>query len=302
MTNTHSAPAFSGRALTSMLTTGGFLVMGATGLMLYATPEGRLAYWVDWTMAGLTKEEWGAIHVTSSFLFLGAGFVHLGFNWRQFVAYLRRRIESRARPRPEAPAALALLGVLVAGTLAGWPPFTYVMDFSAYLKAGWSVDASLEPPFGHAEEATLKTLALRTATDASALVAAIADAGFKVEGPGETMRHVADVNGVSPSVVWVEVTRRIPSVRPEPLAATETWSPESVETRFEGAGFGAKSLAETATALGLDATTLRDRLAAAGIAASEGDRLRALATDAGTTPTELLKVMLIPGYRLPTAP
>ena len=61
---------------------------------------------------------------------------------------------------------LHILAVLVAGTLWGVPPFTWVLDLSAAIKASWSVDASMEPPFGHAEEATLDTLALRTATPA----------------------------------------------------------------------------------------------------------------------------------------
>ena len=119
MSEMTSGRRFSWRAMTSMMTTGGFLIMGATGLMLFATPEGRLAYWVDWSLGGLTKEEWGAIHVTSSLLFLVAGFIHLWFNWRQFVAYLRHRLERKLSIRPEAPAAAALLAVLVAGTLWG---------------------------------------------------------------------------------------------------------------------------------------------------------------------------------------
>lgn len=44
MTGAAQNRRFSGRALISMPTTGGFLIMGVTGLMLFATPEGRLAY------------------------------------------------------------------------------------------------------------------------------------------------------------------------------------------------------------------------------------------------------------------
>lgn len=299
MTETTQARPFSWRALTSMLTAGGFLIMGVTGLMLYVTPEGRLAYWVDWSLGGLTKVQWGAIHVTSSLLFLIAGIIHLWFNWRQFVAYLRRRLETRTSIRPEGPlAALALIG-LVSGTLLGLPPFTYVLDLSTAIKASWSVDPTREPPFGHAEEVTLKTLALRTAGNAEAIVAAIRDAGFMVDGAGQTMRQVADRNGASPADIWTEVVRRIPALQPAPVSDSATiWTPEVVEARFEGAGFGAKTLAEVAVALDLDGALVLERLAAAGVKASADDRLKALATTAGTTPTELLKVVLVPGYRL----
>ncbi|CAI9417221.1 hypothetical protein ANOBCDAF_03921 [Pleomorphomonas sp. T1.2MG-36] len=299
MSEMTSGRRFSWRAMTSMMTTGGFLIMGATGLMLFATPEGRLAYWVDWSLGGLTKEEWGAIHVTSSLLFLIAGFVHLWFNWRQFVAYLRHRLERKLSIRPEAPAATALLAVLVAGTLWGVPPFTWVLDLSAAVKASWSVDASLEPPFGHAEEASLDTMALRTATPVGAIVGAIRAAGYTVESTADTLRRVADRNGVSPAEIWVEVVRRVPSAAPAPIDANAAWTPDLVDQRFEGAGFGAKSIDAVAKELALPTDEVVARLEAAGIAATPGDRLKAVAETAEATPTELLKVILVPGFKLP---
>lgn len=299
MSEMTSGRRFSWRAMTSMMTTGGFLIMGVTGLMLFATPEGRLAYWVDWSLGGLTKEEWGAIHVTSSLLFLVAGFVHLWFNWRQFVAYLRHRFQQKVSIRPEAPAAAALLAVLVAGTLWGVPPFTWVLDLSAAIKASWSVDASLEPPFGHAEEASLDTMALRTATPVGAIVGAIRAAGYTVESTADTLRRVADRNGVSPAEIWVEVVRRVPSAAPAPIDASAAWTPDLVDQRFEGAGFGAKSIDAVAKELALPTDEVVARLEAAGIAATPGDRLKAVAETAEATPTELLKVILVPGFKLP---
>ena len=299
MSEMTSGRRFSWRAMTSMMTTGGFLIMGVTGLMLFATPEGRLAYWVDWSLGGVTKEEWGAIHVTSSLLFLIAGFVHLWFNWRQFVAYLRHRLERKLSIRPETPAAAAVLAVLVAGTLWGVPPFTWVLDLSAAIKASWSVDASLEPPFGHAEEASLDTMALRTATPVGAIVGAIRAAGYTVETTADTLRRVADRNGVSPAEIWVEVVRRVPSAAPAPIDANAAWTPDLVDQRFEGAGFGAKSIDAVAKELALPTDEVVARLEAAGIAATPGDRLRAVAETAEATPTELLKVILVPGFKLP---
>jgi hypothetical protein len=250
-------------------------------------------------LGGLTKAEWGAIHVTSSLLFMIAGFFHLWFNWRQFVAFLRHRLQRKVSIRPEAPAAGALLVVLVAGTLWGVPPFTWVLDLSTAIKASWSVDARMEPPFGHAEEATLDTLALRTATPVGAILGAIRDAGFAADSTGETMRRIADRNGTSPAAIWVEVAKRVPSVIPAPVDASAAWTPELVDQRFEGAGFGAKTLEQVATELALTPDEVLKRLADAGIVASKGDRLKAVAEKAKATPTELLKVILVPGFKLP---
>ncbi|MBS1164501.1 MAG: hypothetical protein H6R00_526 [Proteobacteria bacterium] len=254
MTDLSDGRQFSWRAVTSMMTTGGFLIMGVTGLMLF---------------------------------------------WRQFVAYLRHRFQQRVSIRPEAPAAAALLAVLVAGTLWGVPPFTWVLDLSAAIKASWSVDASMEPPFGHAEEATLDTLALRTATPAGAIIGAIRDAGFKVDSTSETMRRVADRNGATPAEIWVEVAKRVPSVLPAPIDANAAWTPELVDQRFEGAGFGAKTIEQVATELALSPDEIIKKLADAGVQASRTDRLKAVAEEAKATPTELLKVILVPGFKLP---
>lgn len=293
-------PRFSAHALTSMLTTGGFLVMTVTGLALFTIPAGRVANWVDWAMAGLTKEQWTAIHVTSSLLFVAAGLLHLWYNWGTFMGWLRRRLAGgHVQLRAEGPVTVVFLVGLVVGTLYEVPPFTWVLDLSASIKDSWSVDPAMEPPFGHAEEVTLKTLALRTATKADDIVAALKDAGWKVESANQTVRQVADVNRSSPAKMWLEVQKRVPAAKPTAVdAATTVWTAETVEARFAGSGFGNKTIEQTATETGLAADEIVARLAKAGIKATRTDRLKALAEPVKSTPTDLLKLILVPGYKL----
>jgi hypothetical protein len=61
------------RGLTSFFTLFGFIIMSITGLVLYIEPAGRVAYWITWQFAGLTKTDWGNIHILSSLLFIVAG-------------------------------------------------------------------------------------------------------------------------------------------------------------------------------------------------------------------------------------
>ena len=49
----------STRSLTAFLVTWSFLVLTITGLVLYIVPQGRIAYWVHWSLLGLEKEQWG---------------------------------------------------------------------------------------------------------------------------------------------------------------------------------------------------------------------------------------------------
>ncbi|WP_237155526.1 DUF4405 domain-containing protein [Oryzibacter oryziterrae] len=297
----HGPQGFNWRAYTSMMTTGGFVVMSVTGVMLFTIPEGRVANWVDWSMVGLTKGQWGDIHLTSSLFFIVIGLLHLWYNWRQFMAYLRSRFQQRVKIRPEGPAAAAFMAVLVACTLYEVPPFTYVLDLSSAIKASWSVDPAMEPPFGHAEEVTLKTLALRTATTPAEIIGALRDAGWTVVGEQQTVRQVADANSTSPAELWVDVQTAIPAVRPEAIDATAAWTPEAVEARFEGMGYGGKYVSEAAKDLGLPEETVLGKLAAVDPSASASDKLKDVAERAKTTPTELLKLILVKDYQLPKA-
>lgn len=295
--------AFSVRALTTMLTTGGFLVMSVTGLALFTIPSGRVANWVDWSMAGLTKDEWSAIHITSSLLFIGAGVVHLWFNWRQFTAFVRERLHTRIRLRPEMPIAAVLLLALSIGTIKGIAPFTWVIDLSTGIKDSWSVDPAMEPPFGHAEEVTLKTLGLRTAISPDALLAAIKDAGWTVTGTQQTVRQIADANKSSPAQMWLEVQKRVPAAKPEAAGANapSAWTPDAVEARFAGSGIGNKTVEQAAIEAALSTDDFLGRLKAAGVQAKRTDRMKTLAETAGTTSTELLKSVLVPDYH-PASP
>ena len=82
------------RGLTSFFTLFGFLIMSITGLVLYVVPQGRIAYWVTWKFLGMTKTEWGNIHIISSILFILAGAFHIYFNWSILINYFKKKIHS----------------------------------------------------------------------------------------------------------------------------------------------------------------------------------------------------------------
>jgi len=54
-----SRKGFNWRGFTSLLLAAGFLILAGSGLVLYASPRGRVANWTDWEVLGLTKHEWG---------------------------------------------------------------------------------------------------------------------------------------------------------------------------------------------------------------------------------------------------
>lgn len=47
------------RKITSLTGLLSFLITLLTSVILYVVPEGRVAYWADWHLLGLTKTQWG---------------------------------------------------------------------------------------------------------------------------------------------------------------------------------------------------------------------------------------------------
>lgn len=52
----------SARSLTAFLVTWSFVVLTVNGIVLYVVPQGRIAYWVHWSLVGMEKEQWGWVH------------------------------------------------------------------------------------------------------------------------------------------------------------------------------------------------------------------------------------------------
>ncbi|MDI9444793.1 MAG: DUF4405 domain-containing protein, partial [Planctomycetota bacterium] len=51
----------SAKGFTSLFLTLTFGAVASSGAILYLTPRGRVANWTDWTMLGLSKDEWAAL-------------------------------------------------------------------------------------------------------------------------------------------------------------------------------------------------------------------------------------------------
>jgi hypothetical protein len=57
---------FKWRGMMTLLLVLAVLLDIISGVILYITPPGRFANWTDWTLWGLNKHEWGAIHTIFS--------------------------------------------------------------------------------------------------------------------------------------------------------------------------------------------------------------------------------------------
>ncbi|MBE7502756.1 MAG: DUF4405 domain-containing protein [Verrucomicrobiales bacterium] len=80
---------FVWRTFTSVLLAACFLGALVSGSVLFLAPPGRIANWTQWTVGGVTKHEWAALHVSFSAVFLVGVILHVFFNWRPLVSYFK---------------------------------------------------------------------------------------------------------------------------------------------------------------------------------------------------------------------
>ena len=288
-------PKWHWRGLTSLFSLSGFLIMAVTGVVLFIVPQGRIAYWTEWKLMGMTKEQWGDIHVLSMFLFLTAAGFHVYFNWKPLIGYLKDRAKGGVKLKKELSLALVVSVFVVASGIWRLPPLSYVLDVNATIKNAWIVEKDYEPPFGHAELLSLNVFCKKTDIPLGEAMAELSEAGWKGVAPERSLVDIARDNDRSPLALY-RVIRKL-EAPPAPLRL-ESYTAQAVEEAFAGTGIGNKSLAEVAARLSLPPAELEDRLKRKALDPGDGLSVKQIAQKNGmTAPLEVLKAALVESYR-----
>jgi len=185
-------------SLTALLT---FILIILTSVILYIVPQGRVAYWADWRLWGLTKVQWGNIHIINGLLFLLALFLHIYYNWKPIVSYLKNKPKELKVFTKEFNVALGFTLVFSLGVLLEAPPFQWVIDLGDSIKDAAAVKYG-EPPYGHAELSTLKTFAKKQGFDLKESMSLLKKADLKFESEKQTLQDIARQNKISPQQVY----------------------------------------------------------------------------------------------------
>jgi len=262
-----------------------------TAIILYIVPHGRVAYWTKWTLLGLEKDQWGNIHIFSGLLFLVAGGFHLYYNWKPLINYLSNKIETGLRYQRELMITSLICLWIIASGIWSLPPLAYVAVLGEAIKSSWVTSADLEPPFGHAELVSLKTLCKKQGIPLDQAMAELREAGFKVDNPGMTIGNIADSRGTSGMGVYQVIKKLEP--KPKTMQPGSVWTPEMIEETYTGAGVGRKTVGQIIRAHGLDPKTVCQRLKGSGIEAMDDDKIKDLADKHDSTPIKILTIILV---------
>lgn len=263
-------------SLTALLS---FLVMLITSIILYIVPQGRVAYWADWRLWGLTKEQWGAIHINTGLLFLISLVIHIYYNWSAILLYLKNKSKGLKIFTKEFNAALIILLVFIFGTHFKIPPFSTILNISEGIKDEAALKYG-EPPYGHAELSSLNALAKKQDIDLSAAMTALKTAGYKVDNTDQTIKEVASDNNVSPQQIYLAMT----SAQPEKPASLglDNRLPESPV-----AGTGNLTLKDFCLKYQIDLKVIKESLQTKNITFKEDMTLKKIASMNSKSPVDL---------------
>jgi len=189
------------RKMTSLTALLSFILLLVTSIILYIVPHGRVAYWSNWSLWGLDKTQWGDVHINMGLLFLVSIGLHIYYNWKAILAYLKDKTRRLKIWTPEFNAAFSLTVIILVGTLAAVPPFDWPLAFNAHLKDAASAKYG-EPPYGHAELSRLDQFARRTGLELPAAVAALKAAGIQLDSDRDTLQSIGVRNGRSPQEIY----------------------------------------------------------------------------------------------------
>ncbi|SDT83976.1 DUF4405 domain-containing protein [Desulfobacula phenolica] len=183
-----------------------FFVMLLTSVILYIVPQGRVAYWADWRLWTLSKDQWGAIHINAGFLLLLSIILHIYYNWKPIVLYLKNQAKQITIFTKEFNAALILTLILVVGTYVEIPPFSTIINISDGFKESAAKEYG-EPPYGHAELSSIKTFSKKMNIDLKAGIKFLEEAGYKISQDTQTLKEIAKENNISPQQIYLIISR-----------------------------------------------------------------------------------------------
>jgi len=249
------------RKTTSLTTLLSFILLLATSIILYVAPQGKIAFWANWKIWGLGKEEWGALHTNLGFLFIIAGIFHTVVNWNCIVAYLKNKKKEFKMFTADFNVALLITLLVTLFTLFELPPIHAVQVFNESIKET-AAEKYGEPPYGHAESSTLESFCKRTRIDLGGSIGKLEKADLQAVSADATLAEIAKANKMTPQQVYNIIKPAPPKDGKKEMASRP------------GMGFGRKTLSGICAEYGIDTQATVQGLESLGIEAAAGWSMR----------------------------
>lgn len=266
------------RKIASLTALVSFVLEMLTSVILYIVPQGRVAYWSDWRLWGLSKTQWGSLHVNLGVLFLLAICLHTYYNWNSLVAYLKTRAAKLRIFTTDFSVALILCLVFALGTYWELPPFSTIITIGDQIKET-AAQKYGEPPYGHAELSSLAIFSKKVELDLDTSLTRLAAAKIRVTDPAQSIAEIARINNLTPKAVYEAM-----------LPPNQSGQAKKFPANPPG-GFGKKPLSEICQEYQLDTTKVIAGLAARKITAAPAMTIKEIAAANNTSPMDIFEAL-----------
>lgn len=276
---------FKFRAFTALIILWSFIVENVTGIVLYIVPPGRIAHWTNWKLWGLTKEQWGALHTIFGYLFLIFAVIHIYYNWKAILNYIKQKIKAGLRMRMELVVSLVITILVFFATAISIPPFSTVMDFGQKMKNSWE-ESSKEPFVPHAELMSFDEFTRQIGISKDTALEIFDNRGIVVQDTANSMRDIAADNNTSPVALYEILKTELPSDEKKRLDEITT-----EKRQGRGGGYGWKTLENLAQELDIPIQDIMAFLQSKGIEAEKDEVIRNVAEKHGLKAYELVDMI-----------
>jgi len=273
------------KKITSLSLGFSFLIMSYTGVILYFVPKGKVAYWADWHFLGLSKTQYGDIHTTSMLTFLLFALLHIYYNWKPLMSYLKDKNKKISFTKKDLLIALGVNLFFVLGTLYMIQPLKGYLDLQENIKDYWAKSYG-EPPYSHAEESKLKVFCKKLHIDYDTAVQILKEKNINFK-TNDTIATIAKHNDLSPNDIYL----LIKTDKTTPLTEL-IHTPQDKENSDVPTSLGRKTLQDLSDLQKIDLLqTLRYFHEKKMEDVTKESKMKALADEQDTTPFELYELL-----------
>lgn len=193
------------RKIVSMTALFSFILLCATSCVLYILPEGRVAYWGNWTLLFMDKGQWSGVHITGGLLFMVASIWHIALNLKAITNYMKHHAADMLRMPIPVLTALGICLFVYGGTLANLPPMKQLVSWNLDIKK-YQAKTNGNPPYGHAELSSLEKFCAFMGFDLPVVLEHLKKSGLKgALEPQTTLLALAKANDSTPQQIFARI-------------------------------------------------------------------------------------------------
>ncbi len=126
------------RSFVSLMMIAFLALFTLSGAALFVSPPGQMANTLGWTLIGLSKGQWETLHIAFGLLWIPLSLLHLVFNRRVIMGYLRDRARRTFVWRRELLAAILVTAGLGVASVLDLPPVAQLMEWEESFADFWA--------------------------------------------------------------------------------------------------------------------------------------------------------------------